>query len=102
MIFGSFDMNKNIQNSYSYIINLEFKKANILLEKELLENPDNGFIPLYKNYIDFLTIIITEESNYFKSHHYLKKLRLKLLDKNDQDSPYYLYSKAGYLLTCHI
>ena len=94
MVFASFDMNKNIQESYSYIINLEFEKANVLLEKEFLENPNNGFIPLYKNYIDFLTIIITEEFNYLQSCYHLKKDRLRLLEDNDQESPYYLYSKA--------
>ena len=94
MTFASFDMNEKIERSYFYIINLEFEKANILLDEELIKNSSNGFITLYKNYIDFLTIIITEDYDYFTSHKYFKKERLKLLDQNDRDSPYYLYSKA--------
>ena len=92
--FASFDMNENMQKSYSHIINLEFEKANILLAKEQLQNSQNGFIPLHKNYIDFLTILITEDFDYFKSHESLKNIRLSLLDENDRKSPYYLYSKA--------
>ena len=92
--FASFDMNENIQRSYSYIINLEFDEATILLAKEQSQNPKNGFIPLYQNYIDFLTILITEDFNYFESHKDLKDARLDLLDENDKDSPYYLYVKA--------
>ena len=83
-----------MQESYSHIINLEFEKATILLAKEQFQNPKNGFIPLHKNYIDFLTILITEDFNYFELHENFKDARLDLLDDNDKNSPYYLYSKA--------
>jgi len=98
MTFASFDMNKKIERSYFYILNLEFEKANILLDKELLKESSNGLVTLYKNYIDFLTIIITEDYDYFKSHQHFKKERLKILEKHDQESPYYLYSKAEIYL----
>ena len=94
LAFASFDMNENMQKSYSYIINLEFEKATILLDKEQSQNSKNGFITLHKNYIDFLTILITEDLNYFESHENFKDIRLGLLDENDKNSPYYLYSKA--------
>ena len=92
-IFASFDMNQNIQKSYSHIINLEFEKALILLEKEE-SHANNGFVPLYKNYIDFLTIFISEDFEYFEMQESFKDVRLNLLDNNDIHSPYYLYSKA--------
>ena len=98
MTFASFDMNDNIKKSYSNIINLEFEKANILLTKEKSKNPKNGFIPLHENYIDFLTILISEDFNYFEAHENLKDLRLSFLDANDKESPYYLYSKAEVTL----
>jgi hypothetical protein len=94
LTFASFDMNENMQKSYSHIINLEFEKATILLTKEQSQNPKNGFIPLHKNYIDFLTILITEDFKYFESHENFKDLRLGLLEENDKTSPYYLYSQA--------
>ena len=98
MTFASFDMNEKIERSYFYIINLEFEKANILLDEELFKDSNNGLITLHKNFIDFLTIIITEDYEYFKSHQHLKKKRLKFLEKNDQESPYYLYCKAEIYL----
>ena len=94
LAFASFDMNENMQKSYSHIMNLEFEKANILLAKEQLYNSQNGVIQLHQNYIDFLTILITEDFNYFKSNESFKDLRLDLLDEKDKTSPYYLYSKA--------
>ena len=79
---ASFDVNRNIQDSYRHIINLEFDKANIILDNEQSKNPNNGFIPLYRNYIDFLTIIITEDIDYFEQHKNLKDQRLAFLDDN--------------------
>ena len=84
LVFASFDMNLNMQNSYSHIIKLEFEEAMILLDKEQSQNPNNGFIPLHRNYIDFLTILITEDLDYFDSHEDLRDVRLSLLDKNDK------------------
>lgn len=97
-IFASFDMNENIERSYSHILNLNFDKANALLSKEKSSNPNNGFIPLYNNYIDFLTILITEDVDYFESHKDFKVSRIDLLDGNDASSPYYLYAKAEITL----
>ena len=97
-IYGSFEMNENMRQSYFHIINLEFEKANMFIENEKLKNPKNGFITLHENYIDFLTIFITEDQNYFKSHEKYKNERLHLIEENDKKSPYYLYAKAEIIL----
>ena len=92
--YASFDINKNIQNSYKHIINLEFEEAHDLLELESENNPNNGFIPLHKNYIDFLTILISEDKSYFEIAEKQKELRLDLLVNAEENSPYYLYVQA--------
>ena len=92
--FASFDMNENMQKSYSYIINLEFEKAAFLLDNEQVYNPKNGIILLHRNYIDFLNILINEDITYFKSKKRFKEVRLALLDEYEETSPYYLYAKA--------
>jgi len=91
---ASFDLNSNIERSYSSIINLEFDIAKNMLEKEKKINPENGFIFLHENYIDFLTIIINEDINYFNTHKTYKLERLASINNNDNLSPYFLYSKA--------
>jgi len=92
--YASFDTNENIQNSYKHIINLEFEEAYDFLEVESENNPDNGFIPLHKNYIDFLTILISEDNAYFENAEKQKDLRLDLLENSEENSPYYLYAQA--------
>lgn len=96
--FASFDMNNNIRNSYSHILNLEFAEANVLLSQEESVNPQNGFIPVYRNYIDFLTILTTEDFSFFELHEDLKDSRISALNNNDNNSPYYLYAKSEILL----
>ncbi|MAW21614.1 MAG: hypothetical protein CMD16_04380 [Flavobacteriales bacterium] len=93
-VFAAFEMNENMQESYSHIINLEFTKAKDLLEIESIENPNNGFIPLHQNYIHFLTIFIGEERNYFESNYQKKNEIINMLEANDKSSPYYLYAQA--------
>ena len=92
--FASFDMNKNMESSYSYIIGLEFDAARNNIAIEQITNPDNGFIQLHQNYIDFLTIMIGEDFTFFKNTEKQKVERLIKLRKNDKDSPYFLYSQA--------
>ena len=69
--FASFDMNENMQSSYSHIIALEFDEAKLKIAEEQLANPENGFIYLHKNYIDFLTIIIGEDFVLFECIYFL-------------------------------
>ncbi len=92
--FASFDMNFNMQSSYKHIINLEFDEARKLLALEELNDPKNGFIQLQYNYIDFLTILICEEYDFFQVALENKERRIHFLESNDEFSPYYLYSQA--------
>ena len=96
--YASFDTNKNIQNSYKHILNLEFEEAHDLLLVEFKKNPKNGFITLHKNYIDFLTILISEDNTYFENAEKQKDPRLDLLENTEENSPYYLYAQAEVYL----
>ena len=94
LAFASFDMNENMQSSYTHIMALEFEKAELRITKEKETNPDNGFIQLHENYIDFLTIVIGEDFVFFENAKTQKEERLNKLKQNDKNSPYYLYSQA--------
>ena len=91
---AEFDLNSNMSNAYSYCIDLNFSKAKYFLEIEKNINPENGFIYLNENYIDFLKIIITEDQSYFEQQKSFKNERLKKIRRNDKDSPFYLFSQA--------
>ena len=57
-------------------------------------NPKN-LIPFYlDNYIDFLTVIISEEKPRFELLKSNKDIRLDLIEKGDKNSPFYLLTQA--------
>jgi len=93
-LLASFQMNERMQQSYTHIINLEFETANKLLQIEQIEHPDNAILVLHQNYIDFLTILIGEEEDFFSTAKDLKSGRIDFIKAGDDSSPYYLYAQA--------
>jgi len=93
-IFSNYDMNANMQLAYSQIINLNFDDAIDILENEKIQNPNNAFIILNENYIDFLKIIIGEDKLYYENNRIKKNARLNNLKKISDESPYQLLIQA--------
>ena len=96
--YADFDMNYNMRTAYSNIISLDFKLAEQIIEKERMSNPDNGLIYLNENYIDFLTLLISEDQSTYTSRKLNKNKRLNNLRKNHKDTPYYLFVQAEIYL----
>ena len=86
-VFASFQMNDRMKQSYTHIINLEFDAANKLLQLEQNENSNNGIIPLQYNYIDFLTILIGEDKDFFATAKDKKSDRIDLIQQGELSSP---------------
>ena len=87
-------MTERMQKSYTHIINLEFEAANKLLQLEQFEHPDNRIFVLHQNYIDFLTVLIGEDKDFFSTAKDLKSDRIDFIQQGDDSSPYYLYAQA--------
>jgi hypothetical protein len=73
IVFASFDMNENMKSSYAHIIDLDFNQALVFLNSEKESNPENGIIILNENYIDFLSIIINTDKQYYINAKRFKK-----------------------------
>ncbi|MEE2954199.1 MAG: hypothetical protein VX347_03405 [Bacteroidota bacterium] len=92
---AKFEVNDNMKNAYSYIINLDIENAKNLLSKERQINPNNGIVDLYENYIDFLHLLTSgEDEVLFQELNKNKLKRIRNIKRNDNISPYYLYSQA--------
>ncbi len=91
---GQYELNHRCLKAYEDIINLRFQDGQLLLNIEKSENPENNIPILLENYIDFLTIIISEEEGEFISRKILKDQRIEILESGDLNSPYYLFSLA--------
>lgn len=89
-----FAFNERCQKAYNHIFNLQFNKAEKLISQEKQENQDNLIPILLDNYLDFLTIYISEDEETYFTRLPQKRKRIKVIQKGNDESPYYLYSQA--------
>lgn len=81
-------LNERCENAYQDILSLKFDDAKTLLSAEKQENPDNLYVPYLENYIDFLSVFISEDEELFNRLEENKSDRINRIKKLDEDSPY--------------
>ena len=73
-------------------------EAKQLLQKERQHNPQNGVIVLLNNYADYFSLLSSENKTEYERLKDARTDRIALLEKNDKNSPYYLFSQAEVYL----
>ncbi len=86
------------RNAYEKAISLQFTEAEAILQQIKTHDPDNLIIYHIENYIDCLTLFITEDKESFQRLKARKKERLAKVELGDPSSPYYLYIQADIRL----
>ncbi len=90
-LFAQFDFNSNCREAYRSILSLHFTEAGKRLNAENAAHPSN-LVPVYlENYIDFFTVFIGEEPSAFERFRKAQELRLNILKKGNNESPWYRY-----------
>ncbi len=87
--FAQYDYNKDCQNAYRLIIELKFDSAKIQIDRARANDPENQIPSLLNNYIDFLSIALSEDKTKFNEIRGRKKERLDRWEKSEENSPYY-------------
>ncbi|PLX13968.1 MAG: hypothetical protein C0598_02500 [Marinilabiliales bacterium] len=102
LVFGFFKIsyaqlhvNDNCKLSYEYILSLRFEEANLYLDKEKKQNPNNVYIPYLESYIGFLKSFISEDDEVFQINQDRMDKALEAIDKLENSSPYKNYLKAN-------
>lgn len=91
---ANFDFNTNCIKAYQAIFDLRLSDARALLTKEKQQNPNNGITILLDNYIDYFTLLASENKSDYNRLKSLRSERIDALEKQDKKSPYYLFSQA--------
>jgi len=91
---ASLDFTYNCRKAYEHVTALRFAKANLYLDLEKKNNPNNKLTLLAENYRDCMEIILNENKAQLNKFGSQKDERLKLLEKESEQSPYYLYAQA--------
>jgi len=91
---ANFDFNANCIKAYQAIFELRLNDAKSLIQSEKKKNPNNGIIILLENYVDYFTILASENKADYERLKGLKAGRISALEKQDKNSPYYLFAQA--------
>lgn len=88
----TYEFNSICQQAYKELIQLKINNAEALIAKAKQQNPDNLIPVLLDNYIDFLTLIFTEDPAYYATHKESFTTRINQLKEGPQISPFYNFS----------
>jgi tetratricopeptide (TPR) repeat protein len=89
---------ENCRKAWESILNFEFGQARLALDAEKKAHPQNLFPVYCENYIDFLVLFTGEDQSAFNVLKNRKSERIEILEKGDQNSPYYRYFLANIYL----
>lgn len=95
---ANFNFNPNCVEAYKAILSLRMNEAKLLVQKEKQQNPQNGIIILLENYIDYFSLLASENKADYEKLKDNRSSRISALEDNDKNSPYYLYSQAEVYL----
>ncbi len=95
---ANFDFNSNCINAYNAIYDLRLQDATQLIQKEKSQNPQNAIPVLLENYVDFFTLLSSENKADFERLKSRRDSRLAYLTKQDRNSPYFLFAQAEVYL----
>lgn len=91
---ANFDFNANCVKAYQNILSLKLNSARILINAEKRKNPSNSIPYLLDNYVDYFSLMTTENKTDFERFKDNKSERISRIEKDDKSSPYYLFSLA--------
>lgn len=95
---ADFNFNANCLRAYEAILSLKFNEAKALIQKEKEQNPQNGISVLLDNYVSYFGLLTSENKTDYEKQKEYRSARLSALEKQDKNSPYYLFSQAEIYL----
>ncbi len=88
-VFSQFDYTDDCKEAYSLIIDLRFDSAQKYIEKVKNDDSENLLPLVLENYIDFLSVVLSEDEKLFEELRTQKKIRVDKWEDGPENSPYY-------------
>lgn len=92
--YANFDFNANCIKAYENIMALKLNTARAIINAEKKKNPNNSIPYLLDNYVDYFNLITSENKSDYLRFKESKNARISRIEKDDKNSPYYLYALA--------
>lgn len=95
---ANFDFNNNCIEAYNALFDLRINDAKELIRKEKSIHPNNGIPILLDNYVDYFSLLVSENESDYNRLKSIKISRINALENQNEDSPYYLFTQAEVYL----
>lgn len=90
----NFRLTEKHRMAYDLIISMRFEEGSRVINEIKEEYPDNVLVYHLENYIDFISLFISEDEEEFNRKKYLKDYRLDQIQQGNPNDPYFLFSQA--------
>ncbi len=95
---ANFNFDIRCTEAYKDIFHLKLNDARSIIREEKKQGPQNGIPGLLDNYIDYITLLMSDNKADYDRLKDNQSGRIDELEKNDKNSPYYLYAQAEVYL----
>lgn len=95
---ADFNFDANCIDAYHAIMSMKMGEARAILQKEKQQSPKNGIIVLLENYLDYFSLLASEDKNEYERLKDNRSTRISALEDNNNNSPYYRYAQAQVYL----
>jgi hypothetical protein len=92
------NFNSRCMAAYEAIFSLRLNEARVLINEEKKQNPQNGITILLDNYVDYFTILASDNKNDYTRLKEHEGQRIDALEDIEENSPYYRFSQAEVYL----
>ncbi|MES2453942.1 MAG: tetratricopeptide repeat protein [Bacteroidota bacterium] len=95
---ANFAFDTNSIAAYKAIFDLRLNDARKLIAEEKSKYPQNGISVLLDNYVDYIALLTSNNKADYELYKDRRSERIDLLEKNEENSPYYLFAQAEVYL----
>jgi len=95
---ANYSFNPRCLQAYKAIFDFRLNDARTLIQQEKQQNPQNGIPVLLDNYIDYISLLTSDNKAEYNRLVGRKSDRIDALEANKENSPYYLLAQAEVYL----
>jgi hypothetical protein len=95
---ANYNFNPRCLQAYKAIFDFRLNDARVLIQQEKQQNPQNGIPVLLDNYVDYISLLTSDDKAEYSKQLALRSGRIDALEDNKENSPYYLFARAEVYL----
>ena len=94
----TFEVTQEVRTCYASVLALNFNETRARLHQISVDDPDNLMAVYLEDFIDFFTLIISEDRKLYHVREDDQSRRLELLKKGPEESPWFRFTRAEVYL----